>query len=158
MGEEFYRRQRELMAKVVAENDAVITTAAIPGQKAPILVTGDMVRSMRPGSVVFDLAAEGGGNCELTRPGETVEVDGVLVVGMLNLPSTIPYDASQMYARNITAFLRNLVQDGRAHLNTEDQIIRDTLLTHEGEVSNARVRGLLGLPDEAATAAERSTA
>jgi NAD(P) transhydrogenase subunit alpha len=158
MGEEFYRRQRELMAKVVAESDAVITTAAIPGQKAPILITGDMVRSMRTGSVVFDLAAEGGGNCELTRPGETIDVGGVLVVGTLNLPSALPHDASQMYARNMTAFLRNLVQNGQVHLNTEDQIIRDTLLTHDGEITNPRVRGLLGLPEDATTAVERSTA
>ncbi len=158
MGEEFYRRQRELMAKVVAESDAVITTAAIPGQKAPILITGDMVKSMRPGSVVFDLAAEGGGNCELTRPGETIDVGGVLVVGTLNLPSALPHDASQMYARNITAFLRNLVQNGQVHLNTEDQIIRDTLLTYEGEITNPRVRVLLGLPEDATTAVERSTA
>jgi NAD(P) transhydrogenase subunit alpha len=158
MDEEFYRRQREMMAKVVAECDVVITTAAIPGKKAPVLITGDMVRSMRPGSIVFDLAAEGGGNCELTQPGETIDVDGVIVVGPVNLPSSIPSDASQMYARNITAFLKNLISEGQVAINTEDQIIRDTLLTYKGEVVNARVREALGMPGGAGPAAERSTA
>jgi len=158
MDEDFYRRQREMMAKVVAECDVVITTAAIPGKKAPVLITGDMVRNMRPGSVVFDLAAEGGGNCELTQPGETIDVDGVSVVGPVNLPSSIPADASQMYARNITAFLKNLINDGQVAINTEDQIIRETLLTYKGEVVNARVREALGMPRGAGSPAERSTA
>lgn len=158
MDEEFYRRQREMMAKVVADCDVVITTAAIPGKKAPVLITGDMVRSMRPGSIVFDLAAEGGGNCELTQPGETIDIGGVSVVGPVNLPSSIPSDASQMYARNITAFLKNLINEGQVAINTEDQIIRDTLLTYKGEVINARVREALGMPGGAGLAAERSTA
>lgn len=144
LGEEFYQRQREMMTQVVAESDVVITTAAVPGKKAPILITAAMVQGMRPGSVVIDLAAETGGNCELTRPGETVEVHGVTVIGPVNLPSTIPYHASMMYANNLAAFLQNLVQDGELRLNLEDPIIRDTLLTHKGEVVNAQVRELLG--------------
>ena len=151
MDEEFYRRQREMMKKVVIESDAVIATAAVPGKRAPLLVTEEMVRGMEPGSVIVDLAAEGGGNCELTRPDETVEVNGVRVMGPLNLPSTIPYHASQMYARNVTAFLRNLVKDGKADFNAEDPIIHDTLVTHKGEVVNAQVRELLGLSPPSAS-------
>jgi NAD(P) transhydrogenase subunit alpha len=150
MDEEFYRRQREKMMQVVAENDVVITTAAVPGKKAPILITEEMVKKMRPGSVIVDLAAEGGGNCELTRPGETIEIHGVTIMGPINLPSTIPYHASQMYARNITAFLQNLMSNSNPRLNLEDQIIRDTLLTHQGEVVNPQVRELLGLPASSA--------
>ncbi len=145
MDEEFYRRQREMMIKVVAESDVVIATAAVPGKRAPLLVTEEMVRGMAPGSVIVDLAAEGGGNCELTRPGETVEANGVQIIGPVNLPSTIPYHASQMYAGNVAAFLRHLVKDGKADLNEEDPIIRSTLLTHKGEVVNAEMRELLGL-------------
>jgi NAD(P) transhydrogenase subunit alpha len=146
MDEEFYRRQREMMRQVVAESDVVITTAVSPGSDAPILVTEDMVQEMRPGSVILDLAAERGGNCELTRPGETVEAHGVTILGPINLPSSIPYHASQMYARNLTTFLQNLMEDGDFCLNLEDQIIRDTLLTHQGEVVSPQVRELLGLP------------
>ena len=144
MDDEFYRRQRELMKSALAESHAVVTTAAIPGQKAPILITAEMVEGMRPGSVIFDLAAEGGGNCELTQPGETVMVGGVTIMGPLNLPSTIPNDASQMYARNISAFLRNLVKDSALQLDEEDPILRDSLLTHRGKVVPERVRELLG--------------
>ena len=157
MGDEFYRRQREMMTQVVAESDVVITTAAIPGKKAPVLITEEMIRRMRPGSVILDLAAEGGGNCELTRPGETVEVHGITILGPLNLPSTVPYHASQMYARNITAFLQNLVKDGELRLNLEDPILRGTLLTHQGQVVNPQMRGLLGLPTSVSTTAERSS-
>ena len=156
MGEEFYQRQREMMKRVVADCDAVITTAAIPGKKAPILVTREMIEGMYPGCVVLDLAAETGGNCELTRPGETVEAHGVSILGPVNLPSTVPYHASQMYARNVTAFLLNLVKDAKIDLNLEDQIIRDTLLTHKGEVVNAQVRESLGLPALAPSINERS--
>ncbi len=145
MDEEFYRRQREMMIKVVAESDVVIATAAVPGKRAPLLVTEEMVRGMAPGSVIVDLAAEGGGNCELTQPGETVEANGVQIIGPVNLPSTVPYHASQMYAGNVAAFLRHLVKDGKADLNEEDPIIRSTLLTHKGEVVNAEMRELLGL-------------
>jgi NAD(P) transhydrogenase subunit alpha len=146
MNDAFYRRQRELMTKVVAESDVVITTAAIPGKKAPVLITEVMVQGMHPGSVIVDLAAESGGNCELTRPGETVEAHGVTIMGPVNLPSTVPYHASQMYARNVTAFLQNLIKDGDLHVNLDDPIIRDTLLTHQGEMVNPNVRELLGLP------------
>jgi NAD(P) transhydrogenase subunit alpha len=146
MDEEFYRRQREMMAKVVADSDVVITTAAIPGKKSPILVTEEMVKGMNPGAVIVDLAAEGGGNCACTQPGETVEAHGVTIMGPLNLPASAPYHASQMYARNVAAFLQNLVKDGEIHLNTEDPIIQDALLTHGSEVVNPRVRELLGLP------------
>ena len=156
MGEEFYRRQREMMTQAVADSDVVITTAAIPGKKAPTLLTQAMVEGMRPGSVIVDLAAEGGGNCELTRPGEAIEAHGVTILGPTNLPSTIPYHASQMYAKNVTAFLQNLVKNGKLRVDLEDQIIRDTLLTHQGEVVNARVRELLGLPASSAPTDERS--
>ena len=156
MGDEFYSRQREMMARVVTDSDVIITTAVVPGGKAPILITGEMVHGMQAGSVIVDLAAEGGGNCELTRPGESVEVDGVTILGPLNLPSTVPYHASQMYARNIAAFLQNLVKDGELRLDMEDQIVRDSLLTHQGEVVNPRVRELLGLPDSVPAAEERS--
>lgn len=146
MDENFYRKQREMMARVLAESDVVITTAAIPGKKAPILITQEMVNGMRGGSVIVDLAAESGGNCEFTRPGETVEINGVSIMGPVNLPSTIPYHASQMYARNIVAFLQVLVNNGELQLNFEDQIIRETLVTHNKEVVNPITRGLLGLP------------
>ena len=146
MGEDFYHRQRETMKQAVVEHDVVITTAAIPGKKAPILITRDMIEGMRPGSIIVDLVAEVGGNCELTRPGETVDVRGVSIMGPINLPSTIPYHASQMYAKNVTAFLLNMVKDGKIQLNLEDEIIRDTLLTYKGEVVNSQVRELLGLP------------
>ena len=144
------------MTQVVAESDVVITTAAIPGKKAPTLLTQAMVEGMRPGSVIVDVAAEGGGNCELTRPGEAIEAHGVTILGPTNLPSTIPYHASQMYAKNVTAFLLNLVKNGELRVDLEDQIIRDTLLTHQGEVVNARVRELLGLPASSAPTDERS--
>ena len=157
MDEEFYRRQREVMAQVVAESDVVITTAAVPGRQAPTLITAEMVSRMRPGSIVVDLAAEGGGNCELTRPRETVETHGVTIAGPVNLPSAIPYHASQLYANNIAAFLGNLFEAGELRLNLEDPIIHDTLLTHEGEVRNTQVRELLGLPAATAHTAEGSS-
>ena len=146
MGEEFYKKQREMMLRVVAESDVVITTAAVPGKRAPVLVTEEMVRRMRPGSVIVDLAAERGGNCELTRPGETVQAHGVTILGPVNVPSTVPYHASQMYARNIANFLLTMIQDGELHLDLEDPITRDTLVTRDGEVVHPKVRELLGLP------------
>lgn len=145
MGEEFYRRQREMMTRVLSESDVVITTAAVPGKKAPVLVTREMVRAMPPGSVVVDLAAERGGNCEVTKPGETVVEGGVTVLGPVNLPATIPYHASQMYAKNVSNLLLLLVKDGAIHLNLEDEIVRETLFTRDGEVANARVREILSL-------------
>ena len=144
MGEDFYRRQRELLGAVLAQQHAVITTAAVPGKKAPILITAEMAARMAPGSVIVDIAAERGGNCELTRPGETVEAGGVSIMGPLNLPSTIPYHASQMYARNIATFLKYLIKDGKLNLDREDEIVRETLVTYAGEVAHAKVRELLG--------------
>ena len=145
MSEDFYRRQREAMANVLAEQNVVITTAAVPGKKAPILITREMVHRMPPGSVIVDIAAERGGNCELTQPGEVVEEHGVQIFGPVNLPSTIPYHASQMYARNIATFLKYLIKDGVFTLNQEDEIVRETLVTHGGEVVHARVREAMGL-------------
>jgi NAD(P) transhydrogenase subunit alpha len=145
LGEDFYKKQRELMTKVVAENDVVITTAAIPGKKAPILVTEDMIKGMHPGSVIVDLAAERGGNCEGTKAGETVTSHDVKIVGPVNMPAMIPYHASQMYARNVTTFLQNLVKEGEVNINMEDEIIADTLITRDGDVVNGRVREALGL-------------
>jgi NAD(P) transhydrogenase subunit alpha len=144
--ESFYQRQRELLGKVVAENDIVITTAVIPGKKAPVLVTADMVKGMIPGSVILDLAAERGGNCELTKPGETSMQHGVTLIGRYNIASTAPYHASQLYARNLTNFLLHIVKEQKLVLNLEDEIVRDTLLTQAGEVANARVREFFSLP------------
>ena len=144
--EAFYAKQRELLGRTVAENDAVITTAVVPGKKAPVLVTAEMVKGMVPGSVILDLAAERGGNCELTRAGESVVINGVTVIGPINLASGVPHNASQMYARNLTAFLTNLVKDGKMRPAESDDIIRDTLVTQGGDVVNARVRELLGMP------------
>jgi NAD(P) transhydrogenase subunit alpha len=146
LGEEFYRRQRELLAEVVRHQDVVITTAAVPGKRAPVLITRDMIRSMAPGSVVVDLAAERGGNCESSRPGETVVENDVTVLGPLNVPSAVPYHASQMYARNITTFARHLLKDDQPVIDLADEITRETLITRGGEVVHARVRELLGLP------------
>ena len=139
MGEEFYRRQRGLLGDVLAANNVVITTAAVPGRKAPILITREMAERMAPGSVIVDIAAERGGNCELTRPGETVEHNGVSILAPLNLPSAIPYHASQMYAKNIATFLKHLIKDGKVTLDREDEIVRETLVTHGGEVVHPRV-------------------
>jgi len=144
MDEEFYRRQRALLTEVLREQDVVITTAAVPGKKAPILVTAEMASAMMPGSVIVDIAAERGGNCELTRPGETVMHQGISILGPLNLPSTAPYHASQMYGSNVAAFLKLMVKNGELTINREDEIIRETLVTHGGEVVNARVSELLG--------------
>ena len=146
LDEEFYRRQRELMAQTVAASDVCITTAAIPGKKSPVLVTADAVRGMAPGSVIVDLAAERGGNCELTRPDETVVENGVTIFGPTNLPSEVPNHASQMYAKNLTNFVALVTRDGKPHLNLEDQVVRETLATHRGEVVNPRLRELLNLP------------
>ncbi len=144
MDEEFYRRQRELMTKVVAENDAVITTAAVPGKKSPVLVTAEMVARMAPGSVIVDLAAERGGNCELTKADQTVVEHGVTILGPTNLPAEAPYHASQMYAKNIVTFLLNLVKDKQVQINLEDEIIRETLIARDGQVVNPRIQQLLG--------------
>lgn len=141
--EAFYRRQRELMARVVRESDVVITTAVVPGRRAPVLITADMVAGMAPGSVIVDLAAERGGNCELTRAGETVHAHGVTIVGAVNLAGTVPYHASQLYARTVTALLLHLVREGTIALDLEDEIVRETLVTRDGQVVHPRVREAL---------------
>jgi H+-translocating NAD(P) transhydrogenase subunit alpha len=150
--EAFYARQREFLGRVVGESDVVITTAVVPGKKAPVLVTAEMVRGMSPGSVLVDLAAERGGNCELTRANETVVAHGVSIIGRINLASTVPYHASQMYARNLTTFLQLLVKDGKLNLNLQDDIIRETLLTRGGQVVQPRVREFFSMPALAAQA------
>jgi NAD(P) transhydrogenase subunit alpha len=144
LSEEVYARQREMMARALAESDVVITTAAVPGKKAPVLVTAEQVKQMAPGSVIVDLAAERGGNCELTRPGETFVTDnGVQILGPLNLPSTVPYHASQMYAKNVATLLVHLVKGGQLQLDTSDEITRETLVTRDGQVVHPRVKELL---------------
>ncbi len=145
MDEEFYRKQRELMLGVVAQSEVVITTAAVPGKKAPILVTEEMVQAMPPGSVVVDLAAERGGNCALTRAGETVQSGGVTILGPVNLPSTVPNHASQMYSNNVIAFLKPLVKDGKLVLDLTDEVVAGSLLTRGGKVVHPFVRELAGL-------------
>jgi NAD(P) transhydrogenase subunit alpha len=148
--EEFYRRQREMMLKTVAGSDVVITTAAVPGKRAPILVTEEMVRAMPPGSVIVDLAAERGGNCALTRPGETVVQFDVTIMGPTNLASDVPYHASQMYARNVVTLVQHLVRrepgadgkpTGAPHLvlDMNDEITREILVTQDGRVAHARL-------------------
>ncbi len=144
--ETFYARQRELLSPVVAESDVVIAAAVIPGKRSPVLITADMVKGMAPGSVIVDLAAERGGNCELTRMGETVKAHGVSIIGAINLASSVPYHASQMYARNLTTFLTYLVKEGKLQLNPQDEIIRETMVTRGGEVVNARVREFFKMP------------
>jgi H+-translocating NAD(P) transhydrogenase subunit alpha len=144
--ETFYARQRELLGRVVAESDVVIAAAVVPGKKSPVLVTAEMVKGMAPGSVIVDLAAERGGNCELTRPGEVFTQYGVTIIGYYNVASSVPYHASSMYARNLTAFLSHLVKDGKLNLNLQDEITRETLVTRGGEIVNARVREFLALP------------
>jgi len=144
-GEEFYKKQRELLGGAVAASDVVITAAVIPGKKSPVLVTADMVARMAPGSVIVDLAAERGGNCELTQAGKTVREHGVTIIGQFNIASNVPYHASQMYAKNLSAFLLNLVKDGKLQINEKDEIHRETLLTQGGEIVNARVREFVGL-------------
>jgi len=149
-GEEFYKKQRELLGKVVAESDVVVTAAVIPGKKSPILVTKEMVDGMAPGSVLVDLAAERGGNCELTRAGEKVEEHGVTIIGSINLASTVPYHASQMYAKNVATFLLYMIKEGKLQINQQDEIIRETLLTQGGEIVSARLREIYKLPALAA--------
>ena len=144
--EDFYRRQRELLGKTVQESDVVITTAVIPGKKAPVLVTEEMVKGMALGSVLVDLAAERGGNCDITEAGQTVVKHGVTIIGPINLASGVPYHASMMYARNITAFLTYVIKERKLNLNLGDQIVSDTLLTHAGEIVQGRIREFLTLP------------
>ena len=142
--------QRRKLADAVREADVVITTAAVPGRKAPTLLTADMVEAMSPGGVVVDLAAERGGNCELTRPGETVEHAGVTVLGPDNLPSTLAKDASLLFSNNVCAFLKTIVADGELSIDGSDEIVRGSMLCEAGEVVHPRVRKLAGLPEHAA--------
>jgi len=141
--EDFIRSQQELLGDALAEIDIVITTAAVPGRKAPILVTLAMLAKMRPGSVLVDIAAERGGNCEATRPGETVVVNGVRILGPVNIPGTIAFHASAMYAKNVANYLLNLVKDKTLAPNPEDPIVAESFLTRDGEVVNSRVREAL---------------
>ncbi len=147
--EDFLRRQRELMAKVVAASDVVITTAQVPGRKAPVLVTADMVHGMAPGSVIVDMAAGQGGNVELSQPDTEVVVNGVTIDGPTNLPSTVPVHASMTYAKNLTAFLMNMYngKERVLKIDPDDEIVRESLVARGGEVTNARVRQALGLAD-----------
>jgi NAD(P) transhydrogenase subunit alpha len=145
--EEFYRKQREMMTRSLAAADVVIPTALVPGQKAPVLITEEMVQAMKPGSVIVDLAADQGGNCALTVPGQEVVKHGVTIIGPLNLPSTVPFHASQMYARNVTSFLAHLMKDGRVQVDTADEITRGALVTHQGQVVHDVVKkSLAGAP------------
>ena len=137
--DDFYRVQRELLSEHLAKSDVVITTAAVPGKRAPILISRDIFENLRPGSVVVDLAAEKGGNCSLTKPGERIVVDGVTVIGPVNLPSEVPLQASQMYSKNISTFLQFLLQDGGLNVDTSDEIIRESLVAHGGRLVNAAV-------------------
>lgn len=146
-GEDFLRRQRELMAEVLAEQDIVITTAAVPGAKSPILITEEQLKKMKQGSVIVDLAAERGGNCELTQLGKTVVEHGVNIVGPENLASTIPAHASQMYSKNMDVLLGHILnEDGELDMDFDDEIIIETVVSHQGEVTHTRIRGMLGLP------------
>jgi NAD(P) transhydrogenase subunit alpha len=147
--ESFYRRQRELLARVVADSDVVISAAAVPGKKAPVLVTDEMLRGMRPGSVVVDLAAEQGGNCEASEAGRDVVRHGVKVLAPLSLATTIPYHASQLFAKNVANFVVNMVKKGELQLDADDEIVRDSMLCRGGEVVSPRVRQALGLVEGA---------
>jgi proton-translocating NAD(P)+ transhydrogenase subunit alpha len=138
--ESFYRRQREAMKRVVSESDVVICTAVVPGKRAPILITADMVAAMAPGSVIIDLAAERGGNCELSRPNEIIVEHGVRIAGLFNLAGTVPYHASLMLARTLSAFISHLMKDGAVKLDMEDQITRESLVAQGGRVVNPRVK------------------
>jgi NAD(P) transhydrogenase subunit alpha len=140
LGEAFYRRQQELIAQVVAGVDVVISTAAIPGKKAPVLITAEAVERMQPGSVIVDCAAERGGNCELTRPNRRVMTENhVTILGPTNIASTVPHEASLMYAKNVTAFLLNMMKDGKLEIDLEDEIVRGTLVMRRGEIVHKRV-------------------
>src|SRR5690606_26911764 len=150
-GEDFLKRQRELMTEVISRMDVVITTAAVPGAKSPILVTEDMVKAMKPGSVIVDLAAERGGNCEVTEAGKTVVRHGVTIVGPVNVPSTLAFHASQMFGKNMENLLNLLInKEGGIELDFEDEIVRETVVADKGDVPQARMRDLLGLPALAA--------
>ena len=141
------KRQRELMTEVVKEMDVIVTTAAVPGAKSPILVTEDMVKAMKPGSIIVDLAAERGGNCDLTESGKTVVKHGVTIIGPENVPSSVAFHASQMFGKNMENLLNLLIDDnGELQLDFEDEIVAETVISHDGDVPQARLRDILGLP------------
>ena len=147
-GEDFLRRQRELMTAVVAEQDIIITTAAIPGAKSPILVTEDMVVAMKPGSVIVDLAAERGGNCDLTEQGKTVVAHDVTILGPENVPSDLAYHASQMYGKNMQTLLELILDEqGNLNLDFNDEIVAGTVVAHQGNIPHPHMRKLLGLAE-----------
>lgn len=146
LGEDFYRKQRELIARTVATSDVVITTAAIPGKPSPRIITAEAVRGMAPGSVIVDLAAERGGNCELTKADVVMVENGVTILGPTNLPSEVPTHASQMLANNMLNFLKLITRGGEIHLNLEDEVVRSTLAAWRGKVTSPQVRDLLGMP------------
>lgn len=145
LSEDQHRKELELIAGAVVDADVVITTAQIPGRPAPVLITGAMLDTMRPGSVVVDLASETGGNCEATRMGETVERNGVQILGPVNLPATLPYHASQMFSKNVATFLKELLKDGDLSVDLANDVVGPTCLAHGGEIMNARVRESLGM-------------
>jgi len=140
---EFYQKQQEMMSRYVAAADVVIPTALVPGQRAPILITEEMVRAMRPGSVILDLAAEQGGNCALTEPGRDILKHGVVIIGPMNLPSTVPFQGSEMYARTVTSYLLHLLKDGKPYLDMNDELTRSPLVTHQGEILHEVVKAKL---------------
>jgi NAD(P) transhydrogenase subunit alpha len=146
--EEFYQKQQQLMAQYVAAADVVIPTALVPGQRAPVLISEEMVRGMRPGSVVVDLAAEQGGNCALTEPGQEVVKHGVTIIGPINLPSTVPFHASQMYARTVTNYLMHLLKEGKVQLDLNDELTRGPLVTHQGEIVHEAAKATLARADK----------
>lgn len=154
LGEDFYRRQRELMTEVIAESDVVITTAAIPGKQAPVLVTAEMVTKMPPGSVIVDLASERGGNCELTKADEAVQSHGVTILGPTNIVAGAPFHASQMYGKNVVTLLQHLIKEGQIELDLSDEITQGVVMTKGGEIVHARVREVLGMPAAENPAAE----
>jgi NAD(P) transhydrogenase subunit alpha len=145
--EHTYRQERAMISRMVAESDVVICTAAVPGKRAPMLITATMLAAMRPGSVIVDLVAEQGGNCELTRPGETVQKRDVTILGPVNVPSLVPHHASQMYSKNITSFAALLLKDGKLKDDLSDEILRETLVARDGQVVHPRVREALGIPN-----------
>ena len=145
LGDEFYRKQRELMARVVAESDVVVTTAAIPGKPSPLLITADAVDGMKGGSVIVDLAAERGGNCELSQADQRVSRHGVTILGPTNLPAEVPNHASQMFSKNVCTFLLNMAVEGRIELDPDDEIVQGTLVARGGRIVNPRIAELLGL-------------
>jgi len=142
--EEFLHKQRELIGEHVARSDVVITTAAVPGRRAPLLVTGDMVKGMRAGSVIVDLASETGGNVELTQPGKEIDVNGVTIIGTRNVPSTMPLTTSQLFSRNVANLLLHLVKNGAIAIDLEDEITKGSCVTHKGEIVNERARQMVG--------------